>query len=157
MLAAERILICAALLVAKGVDGQSLQGICQAKVSVNSVKYLGKQSGQDQIEVCWSTEAASACIKFGAAGTNLPTAQQDSFISLSARVRRADGTESVANVGENEISGAARSKTLQLGASNSPVVSYKIVVAVSKRFGVDVKVFSPVNSSQANDCEERQS
>jgi hypothetical protein len=278
-------LIGAALLVAKAADCQSLQGVCQAKVKVNSVRYLGKQSGQDQVEVRWSTEAASACIKFGAGGTNLPSAQQDSFtapaaagfevrvlvkrrfehrdeaavtkkeivpagsnvltvvniprgvaetdpqtyivtittfsggatqkraivngaglpnlsaatqtfqtftsypnlstvaaecfpdvqitgltfnsgngtapdsltlnwnaataaadcigqvlfISLSARVRRANGTENVANIGENEISGNARTKTLQLGSSNSPVVSYKIVVAVSKRFGADVK------------------
>ena len=278
-------LIGAALLVAKAADCQSLQGVCQAKVKVNSVKYLGKQSGQDQVEVRWSTEAASACIKFGGGGINLPPAQQDSFtapaaagfevrvfvkrrfehsdeaavtkkeivpagsnvltivniprgvaetdpqayivtittfsggatqkraivtgtglpnlsaatqtfttftsypslstvaaecfpdvqiteltftsgngtapdsltlnwnaasaaadclgqvlfISLSARVRRANGTENVTNVGENEISGNARAKTLQLGSSNSPVVSYKIVVAVSKRFGADVK------------------
>ena len=284
-------LICAVLLCAVAANGQSLQGICQAKVKVNSVKYLGKQSGQDQVEVRWSTEAASACIKFGAAGTNLPPAQQDSFtapaaagfavhvfvkrrfdhsdeatvtkkeivpagsnvltivniprglaetdpqsyivtitslsggatqkraivtgtglpsvsaatqtfqtltsypslstvtaecfpdvqitgvtftsgngaapdsltlnwnaasaavdcvgqvlfISLSARVRRANGTESVANVGENEISGNARTKTLQLGSSSSPVVSYRIVVAVSKRFGADVKAVEPGN------------
>jgi hypothetical protein len=278
-------LVGVALLVAKAADGQSLQGACQAKVKVNSVKYLGRQSGQDQVEVRWSTEAASECIKFGGGGSDVPPAQQDSFtapaaagfavrvfvkrrfehrdeatvtkkeivpagsnvltivniprgvaetdpqayivtittfsggatqkravvtgtglpnlsaatqtfqtftsypnlstvaaecfpevqvtgltfvasggaapdsltlnwnaasatadcigqvlfISLSARVRRADGTQSVANVGESEISGNARTKTLQLGSSNSPVVSYKIVVAVSKRFGVDVK------------------
>ena len=284
-------LICAALLCAMAANGQSLQGICQATVKVNSVKYLGKQSGNDQVEVRWSTEAASSCIKFGGGGTNLPAAQQDSFtapaaagfdvhvfvkrrfehrdeatvtkkeivpagsnvvtivniprgvaetdpqsyivtittfsggatqkraivngtglpnlsaatqtfqtftsypnlstvaaecfpdvqvtgitfssgngaapdslalnwnaataaagclgqvlfISLSARVRRANGAENVANVGENEISGNARTKTLQLGASNSPVVSYKIVIAVSKRFGVDVKAVESGN------------
>ena len=278
-------IICAVFLCAIGAHGQSLQGVCQAKVKVNSVKYLGKQSGNDQVEVRWSTEAASECIKFGGGGTNLPPAQQDSFtaaaaagfavhvfvkrrfehrdeatvtkkeivtagsnvttivdiprgvaetdpqayivtittfsggatqkraivtgtglpnlsaatqtfqtftsypnlstvaaeclpdvqvtgltfaagngaapdslalnwnaasaaadcigqvlfISLSAKVRRANGTENAVNVGENEISGNARTKTLQLGPSNSPVVSYKIVVAVSKRFGVDVK------------------
>src|SRR2546427_369026 len=79
-------LIGAALLVAKAADCQSLQGVCQAKVKVNSVKYLGKQSGQDQVEVRWSTEAASACIKFGAGagGNNLPPAQQDSFTAPAA-------------------------------------------------------------------------
>src|SRR5258708_24159404 len=78
--------ICAVLLCALAANGQSLQGICQAKVNVNSVKYLGKQSGQDQVEVRWSTEAASACVKFGAGagGNNLPPAQQDAFTAPAA-------------------------------------------------------------------------
>jgi len=36
-------LIGAALLFATAANGQGLQGICQANVKVNSVKYLGRQ------------------------------------------------------------------------------------------------------------------
>lgn len=275
----------ALLLSAKAADGQPLGGFCQSRPKISSVKYLGKSSGDDQVEVKWTTEAASTCIKFGAGGTNLPLAEQDSFtapaaagfevrvkvkrhfnaldegakttkeiipagsnvttivniprglaatdpehyavtitinsgaatqkraivtgnglpnlsaatqtfetftsypnistvgadcfpdvkitgltftsgngaapdslainwnaatisadcfgpqlfISLSVRARRADGTRFVANFGENEFSQNARSKTVQLGTSNSPVISYKIVVAVSQRFGIELK------------------
>ena len=79
-------MIGAALLVDKAANCQSLQGVCQAKVKVNSVKYLGKQSGQDQVEVRWSTEAASPSVKFGAGagGNNSPSAQQDAFTAPAA-------------------------------------------------------------------------
>ncbi len=86
----------------------------------------------------------SLALTWNAASAAVDCVGQVLFISLSARVRRANGTESVAN-GESEISGNARSKTLQLGTSSSPVVSYKIVVAVSKRFGADVKAVESGN------------
>jgi len=59
-------------------NGQ-LQGLCESKINITSVKYLGKSSGDDQIEVKWTAEAASACIKFGAAEAKMPPAQQDSI------------------------------------------------------------------------------
>lgn len=58
------------------------------------------------------------------------------LISLSASGRRANGTRFAVS-GENQHN--PNTKTLQLGVSNSPVVSYKVVVAASKNFGVQVQ------------------
>ena len=69
----------ATLLCAQTAIAQPLGGFCDARPTINSVKYLGKVSGDDQVEVLWSTEATSSCIKFGLP-VNLPRASEDSFV-----------------------------------------------------------------------------
>jgi hypothetical protein len=85
--------------IASIATAQPLKGPCDATITINSVKYLGKSGGDDQIEVKWSTSAASSCVKFGAGNGDLPAAQQDSFSAPQAagfkvqlRVKRKGGT-----------------------------------------------------------------
>lgn len=48
-------LIGAVLSCAQAAMAQPLGGFCQSRPKINSVKYLGKVSGDDQVEVRWST------------------------------------------------------------------------------------------------------
>ena len=72
------ILMAATFLSATAVQAQ-LGGICDSKINITSIKYLGKSGGDDQFEVKWNFEAASTCMKLGAAEAKMPPAQQESF------------------------------------------------------------------------------
>jgi len=74
----QLVLIGTMLFGARAASAQ-FQGVCDSKMNITSIKYLGKSSGDDQFEVKWTAEASSECVKFGAAEAKMPPAQQDSL------------------------------------------------------------------------------